>query len=174
VIDAVGESTRIGAAPAMHVHPEYQLQVADAVVGDFGLSFRLTTTSQQYRASDVVDFLLTNNSEPATPTGPPATSTPSPTAEATEPPTVTATVTATNTSVATPTPTPSATPPLGGTCDSDCDGDGTVSVAELIRGVNIALGKTIADGCRSFDIDRDGAVSVKELINAVRDALYGC
>ena len=56
----------------------------------------------------------------------------------------------------------------------DCDGDGTVSVAELITGVNIALGSAPITACPPFDTDGDGRVSVAELIRAVNVALSGC
>ena len=49
-----------------------------------------------------------------------------------------------------------------------------VSIAELIRGVNTALGAAIVDECPGFDINGDGMVSISELISAVRDALLGC
>ncbi len=58
-------------------------------------------------------------------------------------------------------------------CAGDCDGDGEVSVAELIRGVRIALGESDAS-CTAFDTDEDGEVTVNELVSAVRAALDGC
>jgi len=58
-------------------------------------------------------------------------------------------------------------------CPGDCDGDGTVSIAELIRGVNLALGSPEED-CSAFDLDGNGTVTVNELIAAVRAALDGC
>lgn len=62
----------------------------------------------------------------------------------------------------------------GGTCRGDCAGDGSVSVADLIRGVNIALRVQTLDGCPSFDGNGDGDVTVNELIAAVGQALNGC
>ena len=74
-----------------------------------------------------------------------ATITSTPTVTLTVPPgstnTATPTQTATPTTVVTSDMTPSATPtatPLF--CVGDCDGDGMVSIADLIAGVNIALG----------------------------------
>jgi len=55
----------------------------------------------------------------------------------------------------------------------DCSGDGTVTVDELIIGVNIALGSAPLSSCPSFDIDGDGQVTVDELIVAVNVALVG-
>ncbi len=170
VIDAVGESTRIGNALALHVHPEYQLEAAEGVVGEFELSFRLTSTSPQYGDSEVRNFILSNGDAPPTETAAPATPTPSPTEQPTAPPTATEPPTATPTH----THTPTETVPPNETCDGDCDGDGAVSIAELIRGVNIALGSLEVGECPAFDINDDGMVSINELISAVNDALNGC
>ena len=49
-----------------------------------------------------------------------------------------------------------------------------MTVDELIKGVNIALGTTSVETCPSFDTDGDGAVTINELIAAVNRALTGC
>ena len=49
-----------------------------------------------------------------------------------------------------------------------------MTVDELIKGVNIALGTTSVDTCPSFDANGDGAVTINELIAAVNHALNGC
>jgi subtilisin-like proprotein convertase family protein len=59
-------------------------------------------------------------------------------------------------------------------CAGDCSGDGSVTVDELILGVNIALGAAAMTQCPSLDTDGDGAVTVDELIRAVNHALTGC
>ena len=59
-------------------------------------------------------------------------------------------------------------------CPGDCNDDGVVSVAELIRGVNIALGLTPVSNCPAMDTNGNGVVSVGELIAAVNSALDGC
>jgi hypothetical protein len=59
-------------------------------------------------------------------------------------------------------------------CTGDCDASGEVTVDELIRGVNIALGTAAVAQCPSFDANGDGAVTVSELITAVNNALGGC
>jgi hypothetical protein len=59
-------------------------------------------------------------------------------------------------------------------CGGDCDGNGSVGITELIRGVNIALGVLGIDVCRSFDTNGDDEVRVNELIVAVNNALNGC
>ena len=78
-----------------------------------------------------------------------------------------------------PTATPSATStprdtPTRGPCFGDCNGDGSVSINELIRGVNIALGTADLDSCEAMDSDGDGIVAISELIRAVNAALLGC
>jgi nucleoside-diphosphate-sugar epimerase len=60
------------------------------------------------------------------------------------------------------------------TCVGDCTGDGNVSIDDLIRGVNIALGKQPLSSCTAFDSHNDGNVSVAELVQAVGAALDGC
>src|SRR5215510_6027217 len=59
-------------------------------------------------------------------------------------------------------------------CPGDCNGDGEVSINELIIGVNIALGAQAATACAAMDSNGDGAVTVNELIRAVSMALNGC
>jgi CSLREA domain-containing protein len=107
-----------------------------------------------------------------------ATATPSASAtRSTTPPTATATGTAPTIATSTPpanTATPQLSTPTPHTCPGDCDGDGAVSIAELIRGVNIALARTALTTCPSFDRDGNAAVGIGELILAVRAALHGC
>jgi hypothetical protein len=59
-------------------------------------------------------------------------------------------------------------------CSGDCNGDGTVTVDEIVRGVNIALGSLPVGDCPSFDTDGSGTVTVDELIRALNNALGGC
>ena len=63
---------------------------------------------------------------------------------------------------------------VASSCVGDCDGDGSVAINELIRGVNIALGDAPLTDCGSFDANGDGAVAINELIQAVNSALNGC
>lgn len=63
---------------------------------------------------------------------------------------------------------------VAGLCAGDCNGDGEVTIDELIRGVNIALGTLPLDACPSLDSGGDGEVTIDELISAVNDALAGC
>ena len=59
-------------------------------------------------------------------------------------------------------------------CAGDCDGNGSVSINELITGVTIALGQATVSACPVFDADGDGTVSISELVAAVNGALDGC
>ncbi|MBX3024028.1 hypothetical protein KF840_03865 [bacterium] len=59
-------------------------------------------------------------------------------------------------------------------CVGDCDGDGTVTINELITGVTVALGGAPVSACAACDRNGDGAITVEELIVAVTHALLGC
>ena len=59
-------------------------------------------------------------------------------------------------------------------CVGDCNGDGKVTIDELILGVNIALGTQSVDVCPAFDVNSDGQVTIDELVSAVNNALDGC
>jgi hypothetical protein len=97
---------------------------------------------------------------------PPGLNTPTPTiAPATETPAETPT--------ATPTPTVTGSP-RAISCVGDCDGDGQVTVDELVLGVGIALGTTDVSECSAFDSDENGSVTVDELVQAMDNALHGC
>ena len=69
--------------------------------------------------------------------------------------------------IAAPTPTETV-------CTGDCNGNGVVTVNEVIVGVNIALGNTGVTTCPAFDRNNDGTVTVDELVAAVNNLLYGC
>src|SRR3990170_2917483 len=59
-------------------------------------------------------------------------------------------------------------------CPGDCNGDWSVSIDELIRGVNMALGRTDSDDCPAFDASGDHRAAVDELLAGVRSTLAGC
>lgn len=59
-------------------------------------------------------------------------------------------------------------------CAGDCDFDRAVTVDEIVRGVQIALGATPIGLCRAFDGNRDQSLTVEELVRAVNAALQGC
>lgn len=70
-------------------------------------------------------------------------------------------------------PTPTPTQPSA-RCAGDCNGDGVVSIDELIAAVAAALSESARDRCPAADTDGDGGVSMAELISAVARALEGC
>lgn len=59
-------------------------------------------------------------------------------------------------------------------CGGDCDGDGRVSINELIITVNIALELRDASDCAAADLNGDGRITINELITGVGVALGGC
>lgn len=68
-----------------------------------------------------------------------------------------------------------AAPTIGGSaCPGDCDGGRSVTINELIQGVNIALSNAAEGTCPPFDLDGNGQVAIKELITAVNSAQNGC
>jgi hypothetical protein len=96
---------------------------------------------------------------------------PSATYTATATPTATPTLSPTATQTSTPTETATFTPPP---CVGDCGNDGAVTVEELIKGVNIALGVAPLSDCPQFDADHSTDVTVEELIQGVNIALSKC
>jgi len=75
---------------------------------------------------------------------------------------------ATATPTASPTPTPTAT--VATSRPGDCDGDGMVTIDELIVAVRLALGET-TPACGAADSNGDGRVGIDDLIRAVSAAL---
>jgi poly(3-hydroxybutyrate) depolymerase/6-phosphogluconolactonase (cycloisomerase 2 family) len=59
-------------------------------------------------------------------------------------------------------------------CAGDCNWDSQVTIDELVRGVNIALGTAPLSMCEMFDYDGDGTVTVDKLVRGVNNALNGC
>ena len=59
-------------------------------------------------------------------------------------------------------------------CPGDCNGDGGITVAEIVTGVNIALGTAQLSQCTGLDANGDGLVTVDELLQAVSRLLNGC
>jgi hypothetical protein len=49
-----------------------------------------------------------------------------------------------------------------------------LKLAELVTGVNIALGNIVLGACPALDTNVDGEVTVNELVGAVAAALGGC
>jgi hypothetical protein len=69
-------------------------------------------------------------------------------------------------------PPPGPLPPC--VCGGDCDGDGHVTIDEIVRGVTLTLGGETVAVCPSYDTDLSGSVTVDELVKAVTAALSGC
>ncbi|MDX2171429.1 MAG: hypothetical protein SF182_30470 [Deltaproteobacteria bacterium] len=108
------------------------------------------------------------------------TVTPPPTATASS--TATASHTATVEATASPTPVATDTMPLDTptaeptavACAGDCNGDGAVTVNELVSAVGYALDGRPPLTCEAVDTNRNGQVTVDELVRAVSAALDGC
>lgn len=140
--------------------------------GQFTLKLSGTQLDGTYRltagcyAGDTGTFSLT------------ALPTPTATVAATLTPTATVPPTSTVAPTATPTPTPTPGPPTStptlGPCVGDCDHSGTLTVDELVKGVNIALGNLTLDQCPMFDCNATQKVTVDCLVKAVNGALNGC
>ena len=60
-----------------------------------------------------------------------------------------------------------------GQCVGDCAGDNQVDIADLVIGVDIALGTQPLSVCPAFD-DGSGVVTIAVLITAVNNSLGGC
>jgi hypothetical protein len=79
----------------------------------------------------------------------------------------------------TPTPTPILTASPTPTtvrliCTGSCNGDGEVTVNELLTMVNIAAGSLPLAECEAGDSNHDGAITINEILAAVNNALNGC
>jgi hypothetical protein len=59
-------------------------------------------------------------------------------------------------------------------CIGDCNGDGRVTIGELILGVNISLGAAATQACAALDVDGDGRITIVELVRAVGYVLTEC
>ncbi len=64
--------------------------------------------------------------------------------------------------------------PSAAQCGGDCNGDGAVSIGDLITAVNIVFGLIDLDACASVDLNGDRVVSINELVAAVNRGLRGC
>jgi hypothetical protein len=60
-------------------------------------------------------------------------------------------------------------------CIGDCDRDGQVTVAEIIKLLKCALRVTPVElPCDCADVERDGGIRVADIVIAVNNALIGC
>jgi len=53
----------------------------------------------------------------------------------------------------------------------DCDGDGLVTIDELVRGVAVTMGELALEECAPLDGDLDGRARVNDVVRAVASAL---
>ncbi len=63
---------------------------------------------------------------------------------------------------------------LAVTCVADCDGDGAVTVSELVTAVGIFTGDLGGSKCFRADADADGSVTIEDLVAGVRALIDGC
>ena len=66
------------------------------------------------------------------------------------------------------------TAPAHALCPGDCNGDGVVTVVELMRSVNLALGYELPRMCPPADLSGDHQVTIDEVLIEVTAALEGC
>jgi hypothetical protein len=59
-------------------------------------------------------------------------------------------------------------------CVGDCNGGGEVTVAELLKMVNIALGSLSVSACLAGDANTAGQITIDKILKAVNNALNGC
>jgi hypothetical protein len=59
-------------------------------------------------------------------------------------------------------------------CVGDCNGDGQVTINELLTMVNGALGAAPVAACAAGDASADGEITVDEILTGVNNALKGC
>jgi hypothetical protein len=59
-------------------------------------------------------------------------------------------------------------------CTGDCNGDGAVTVDEILTMVNIALGNADVGDCLAADVNGNGQITIDEILTAVNNALNGC
>ena len=104
-----------------------------------------------------------------------ATGTSAPTATVTPRPTLTGTEIAPATATSTDTVTPLSTvTAIQRTCAGDCNGNNEVTIDELLKLVNIALGNADVSACSAGDLNHDNQITIGEIIAAVNAALSGC
>jgi len=59
-------------------------------------------------------------------------------------------------------------------CIGDCNGNGSVTVDEILAMVNVALGNALVSTCEAGDPNHDSTITVDEILTAVNNALNGC
>lgn len=67
-----------------------------------------------------------------------------------------------------------AEPALLVACPGDCNGNLTVTIDEVLLGVNIVLGVITPQTCPGMDSGGNGSIEIDEILRAVNAALIGC
>ena len=62
----------------------------------------------------------------------------------------------------------------GTACVGDCNDSKDVTVNEIVKLIDIALGNSPASDCAAGDSNHDNQITVDEIIKAVNNALSGC
>ncbi len=138
-----------------------QISIADGAISVLTPT-ATAAPSATFTNSPVPDTATPSPVDTATPTAPAPTNS------------VTPELTATVAQTATPSPVPATSTPTVATCVGDCNGDGIVTVDELLTMVNIALGNAQLQSCVAGDGNNDGQISVDEILTAVNNGLNGC
>jgi len=147
---------------------EQTLKVSTTLVTDpkNGLSFPRIDCEQSLAALGKLS--PTPSPSPSSSVTPTGTITPTDTIAPTPTPTITPTASAVME------PTSTAPPTVGEpACVGDCNGDGSVSIDELVIEVSIMLGTRPTDGCAQLNVDHI-TVTVDVLLAAIQNALTQC
>lgn len=64
--------------------------------------------------------------------------------------------------------------PVQAACVGDCNGNGAVTIDELVTLVDVGLNGGGVERCAVGDLDGDGTITINELVAAVGNALQGC
>jgi hypothetical protein len=59
-------------------------------------------------------------------------------------------------------------------CPGDCNGDGEVTVDEIVLLTSVSVGTASAEACQAGNLNGDDAITIDEIIAAVDKALNGC
>ena len=81
------------------------------------------------------------------------------------------TVTPSPTLPATASPTTTPTAPA---CAGDCNGNGIVTIDEMVTIANIALGAATVSACTAADANQDGRITIDEIVLALNSVLNDC
>lgn len=63
---------------------------------------------------------------------------------------------------------------VSGGCNGSCDYSGQVTVEDILKMVDIALGNDGVASCPAGDSNGDGQITIEEILAAVNNALIGC